>query len=91
MLGESVLPVYLVATARPRTNFESLSWNKALALKRAFGMGGEFKKKGANILLGPVVGPMGRTVRGGRNWEGEQARAHVHSTARRLLVACEYS
>ncbi|KAL8410092.1 hypothetical protein RB594_008253 [Gaeumannomyces avenae] len=46
------------------------SWNRALALRRALGMGGEFKKKGANILLGPVVGPMGRTVRGGRNWEG---------------------
>lgn len=24
-------------------------------------MGGEFRTKGANVLLGPVVGPMGRT------------------------------
>lgn len=33
-------------------------------------MGDEFKKKGVNVLLGPVVGPAGRVVRGGRNWEG---------------------
>jgi beta-glucosidase len=33
-------------------------------------MGAEFRKKGVNVLLGPVVGPAGRTVRGGRNWEG---------------------
>lgn len=33
-------------------------------------MGGEFKKKGVNVLLGPVVGPAWRIVRGGRNWEG---------------------
>lgn len=33
-------------------------------------MGAEFKKKGVNILLGPVAGPLGRVVLGGRNWEG---------------------
>lgn len=33
-------------------------------------MGDEFKKKGVNVLLGPVVGPAWRVVRGGRNWEG---------------------
>ncbi len=33
-------------------------------------MGAEFKKKGVNVLLGPVVGPAGRTIRSGRNWEG---------------------
>ncbi len=46
------------------------SWNRNLSLQRALGMGAEFKKKGVNVLLGPVVGPAGRTVRGGRNWEG---------------------
>ncbi|CAK7235414.1 hypothetical protein SBRCBS47491_009285 [Sporothrix bragantina] len=46
------------------------SWNRDLALQRAIGMAGEFKKKGVNIMLGPVVGPVGRTVRGGRYWEG---------------------
>jgi beta-glucosidase len=33
-------------------------------------MGGEFKTKGVNVLLGPVVGPAGRVVLNGRNWEG---------------------
>ncbi|KAI0406452.1 beta-glucosidase M [Xylaria palmicola] len=46
------------------------SWNKVLARNRAESMGLEFRVKGANIALGPVVGPLGRVVRGGRNWEG---------------------
>ncbi|KAL2152564.1 hypothetical protein VTH82DRAFT_5748 [Thermothelomyces myriococcoides] len=46
------------------------SWNKALTRRRGSGMGGEFKTKGVNVLLGPVVGPAGRVVLGGRNWEG---------------------
>ncbi|KAJ2975715.1 hypothetical protein NUW58_g8278 [Xylaria curta] len=46
------------------------SWNKELARSRAEKMGLEFRVKGANIALGPVVGPLGRVVRGGRNWEG---------------------
>lgn len=35
------------------------SWNRNLSLQRAIGMGGEFRTKGANVLLGPVVGPLG--------------------------------
>ncbi|KAH8774203.1 beta-glucosidase-related glycosidase [Hyaloscypha finlandica] len=46
------------------------SWNKDLAYKRALAMGGEFRSKGINIVLGPVVGPLGRVSQGGRNWEG---------------------
>lgn len=46
------------------------SWNRELARQRAVGMAGEFRKKGSNIALGPVVGPLGRTVASGRNWEG---------------------
>ena len=33
-------------------------------------MGGEFRTKGVNVALGPVVGPLGRIADGGRNWEG---------------------
>lgn len=47
------------------------SWNKVLARQRGAGMGGEFKTKGVNVLLGPVVGPAGRVVLSGRNWEGK--------------------
>ncbi|KAI3324055.1 glycoside hydrolase family 3 protein [Xylariaceae sp. AK1471] len=46
------------------------SWNRDLAQKRAVGMGGEFRAKGVNIALGPVVGPLGRITSSGRNWEG---------------------
>lgn len=46
------------------------SWNKALAYDRAWHMGLEARTKGVNVLLGPVVGPIGRVVQGGRNWEG---------------------
>lgn len=47
------------------------SWNKELTYQRAYGIGGEARIKGVNILLGPVVGPAGRVVQGGRNWEGK--------------------
>lgn len=33
-------------------------------------MGSEFRGKGAEIALGPVAGPLGRSGYGGRNWEG---------------------
>lgn len=32
------------------------SWNTSLAFERAVYMGAEFKKKGVNVALGPVVG-----------------------------------
>jgi beta-glucosidase len=46
------------------------SWNRDLARLSAVAMGGEFKTKGVNVALGPVVGPLGRVAKGGRNWEG---------------------
>lgn len=33
-------------------------------------MGVENRKKGVDISLGPVAGPLGRAPEGGRNWEG---------------------
>lgn len=47
------------------------SWNRSLALERAQYLGREFKALGANVVLGPVGGAIGRIARGGRNWEGE--------------------
>ncbi|PVH75143.1 glycoside hydrolase family 3 protein [Cadophora sp. DSE1049] len=46
------------------------TWNRNLTYQRALHMGAEFKAKGVNIALGPVVGPIGRIAEGGRNWEG---------------------
>ncbi|KAI1875203.1 hypothetical protein JX265_004261 [Neoarthrinium moseri] len=53
------------------------SWNKNLTRQRGIGMGGEFRTKGVNVALGPVVGPVGRVVRGGRNWEGFAADPYL--------------
>lgn len=46
------------------------TWNRDIALRRAQFMGREFKGKGANMVLGPVVAPLGKIAEGGRNWEG---------------------
>lgn len=53
------------------------SWNKQLARERAEHMGAEFKKKGVSVALAPVVGPVGKMVRGGRNWEGFAADPYL--------------
>lgn len=45
------------------------TWNKNLTYDRARAMGGEFRTKGVNIALGPpMIGPLGRIAKGGRNW-----------------------
>lgn len=46
------------------------TWNKDLIYKRGRALGNEAKLKGVNVLLGPAVGPLGRTPLGGRVWEG---------------------
>ncbi|KAG6374229.1 glycoside hydrolase superfamily [Boletus reticuloceps] len=44
------------------------TWNRALIRARGVAMGEEFKAKGVNIALGPVMN-MGRLAQGGRIWE----------------------
>lgn len=46
------------------------TWDKELFLARGEGLGAEFRAKGANVMLGPAMGPLGRLPAGGRNWEG---------------------
>ncbi|KAI9688351.1 MAG: hypothetical protein M1822_001300 [Bathelium mastoideum] len=46
------------------------SWDRNLMHIRGIYMGDEFKGKGANVALGPVSGPLGRSAYDGRNWEG---------------------
>ncbi|KUL85045.1 hypothetical protein ZTR_07775 [Talaromyces verruculosus] len=53
------------------------SWNRDLANDRGTFMGKEFRKKGVNMILGPVVGPLGRVALGGRNWEGFSADPYL--------------
>jgi hypothetical protein len=54
------------------------TWSKSLALQRAQYMGAEFKGKGVNIALGPVVGPLGKVAEGGRNWVSVKWMLHGH-------------
>ncbi|CBF78465.1 hypothetical protein AN7396.2 [Aspergillus nidulans FGSC A4] len=53
------------------------SWNRDLAHSRGAYMGQEYRKKGVNMILGPVVGPLGRVALGGRNWEGYAADPYL--------------
>ena len=52
------------------------SWNKDLTYARGYWLGGEFRTKGINVILGPVAAPLGRVAEGGRNWEGMQTDWH---------------
>ncbi|KAI1192612.1 glycosyl hydrolase family 3 N terminal domain-containing protein [Nemania serpens] len=45
------------------------TWSRSLIRKRGEALGAEFRDKGIDILLGPVVGPLGRDPAGGRNFE----------------------
>ena len=46
------------------------TWDRALLYQRGYDMGSEMRDKGVDMQLGPVVGPIGRSPEGGRNWEG---------------------
>ncbi|KAL0262517.1 hypothetical protein SLS55_001485 [Diplodia seriata] len=46
------------------------TWDRNAFYQRSHYMGKEFKAKGSQIALTPVVGPLGRDPYGGRNWEG---------------------
>ncbi|KAK3991518.1 beta-glucosidase 1 [Cladorrhinum sp. PSN332] len=46
------------------------TFDKDLMYKYGKALGEEYRGKGVNVALGPVAGPLGRIVKGGRNWEG---------------------
>lgn len=46
------------------------TWNRDLMFEHGRAHGKEAKLKGINVILGPTVGPLGRSPMGGRNWEG---------------------
>ncbi|KAJ5595214.1 uncharacterized protein N7459_001422 [Penicillium hispanicum] len=57
-------------TAFPPGITVGATFNKDLMHSRGVGIGQEARGKGINVQLGPVVAPLGRKPRGGRNWEG---------------------
>ncbi|KAK2877049.1 hypothetical protein FQN49_001456 [Arthroderma sp. PD_2] len=57
-------------TAFPAGINVAATWSKELAYLRGKALGEEFRDKGADVILGPAIGPLGRSPDGGRNWEG---------------------
>lgn len=62
------------ATAFPAGITVGATWNRELMRRRGELHATEAKAKGVNVLLGPSMGPIGRTPLGGRNWEGEREK-----------------
>ena len=56
-------------TAFPAGITVASTWNRTLLRLRGQAMGAEFRGKGVNVALGPMIN-MGRLPQGGRNWEG---------------------
>ncbi|ODH50575.1 hypothetical protein GX48_03257 [Paracoccidioides brasiliensis] len=46
------------------------TFSKELAYERGRAIGEEHRDKGVDVVLGPAIGPLGRSPDGGRNWEG---------------------
>ncbi|RPD58564.1 glycoside hydrolase [Lentinus tigrinus ALCF2SS1-6] len=69
-LSDSPLGVNYVdlVTAFPAGITAASTWNRTLLRLRGEAMGAEFRGKGINVALSPVLG-MGRVPQGGRNWE----------------------
>jgi beta-glucosidase len=57
-----------------------------LFYERARAIGREARGKGVNVLLGPCIGPLGRTPLGGRNWEGFGSDPYLQGIAGGLSV-----
>jgi beta-glucosidase len=57
-------------TAFPAGITTGATWNRDLIRERGQALGREARLKGINVMLGPAMGPLGRSPLGGRNWEG---------------------
>ncbi|KAH7135675.1 beta-glucosidase-like protein [Dendryphion nanum] len=57
-------------SAFPAGGTIAASWDRGEFYRRGYQMGVEHRGKGIDVQLGPVVGPLGRNPKGGRNWEG---------------------
>lgn len=49
-----------LASAFPAGLTAAATWDKAIIYQRGLAMAEEFRGKGAHVILGPVVGPLGR-------------------------------
>ncbi|SMR50514.1 unnamed protein product [Zymoseptoria tritici ST99CH_1E4] len=62
------------------------TFDKELMLAYGEALGEEYHGKGINIALLPVAGPLGRTARGGRNWEGFGADHYLSGVGMGLVT-----
>lgn len=80
-----------LASVFPSGVTAAASWDKSLMYARALAMAQEFHDKGANVLLGPVAGPLGRSPWGGRNWEGFSIDPYLTGVAVDLSIRATQS
>lgn len=73
-------------TAFPAGITTGATWDKDLIYARGVALGKEFRGKGANVYLGPTVGPLGRKPLGGRNWEGFGSDPVIQGIAGALTI-----
>jgi hypothetical protein len=69
------------ATAFPAGVTVGATWNKELMYQWGNAHAIEAREKGVNAILGPCIGPLGRTPLGGRNWEGFGADPYLQGIA----------
>lgn len=58
------------STQFPAEVTTAATWDRNVFYERASAESAEYARLGAQVPLSIVVGPMGRSVYGGRNWEG---------------------
>ncbi|KAH8727042.1 beta-glucosidase-like protein [Phaeosphaeriaceae sp. PMI808] len=62
------------------------TFDRKLMLRYGQALGKEYRGKGIHVALGPFIGPLGRVVRGGRNWEGLGADPYLAGVGGGLLT-----
>jgi beta-glucosidase-like glycosyl hydrolase len=62
------------------------TFDRDLMLKYGQALGKEYRGKGIHVALGPFIGPIGRVVRGGRNWEGLGADPYLAGAGGALIT-----
>jgi len=73
-------------TAFPAGITTAATFNKDLMHSRGTAMGREARNLGINALLGPCIGPLGRSPLGGRNWEAFGSDPYLQGVAGQLTV-----
>ncbi|GAA5936851.1 uncharacterized protein JCM15063_000080 [Sporobolomyces koalae] len=79
-------PVSRFSSQYPAQLTAAATFDRELIHERAQAMGAEFHDLGIHVPLSIVVGPMGRSVYGGRNWEGFSPDVFLSGEAVRATV-----